>query len=96
MKILAILGYCIGAWIVIQLIALPIKYLMYYVSFRKLKIGDYICVSKMYDTDQQGFLPCNTAKIVNIVYNKHGGIDYVETDNNDKIDFKQYNNILKY
>ena len=96
MKFLAILCYCVAAWIVVQLIALPIRYLMNYISFRKLKVGDYICVSKMYDTEHQGFLPCNTAKITNIVYNDRGGVDYVETDNNDKINFKQYNNILKY
>ena len=86
-----------GTYIVMSLVSLLINTIVNYYKFNKLSIGDNVYTSDIYDYELGQCLPYNSSKVINIVYRKYGrNISYVELENNDKVDFIQYNRIAQY
>lgn len=86
-----------GIYIVMSSVSLLINTIVNYYKFNKLSIGDNVYTSDIYDYELGQSLPYNSSKVINIVYRKYGrNISYVELENNDKVDFIQYNRIAQY
>jgi hypothetical protein len=87
-------------WIVIyfifQLVFLPIKWWLNRVSFNHLKVGDYVFTEREWWFEYGNYVPVNSAKIVNIIRNQKGKIEFIELDNEQKMAFKEYNKILQF
>ena len=86
-----------GTYIVMSLVSILINTIVNYYNCNKLSIGDTVYTSDIYDYELGQSLPYNSSKVINIVYRKYGrNISYVELENNDKVDFIQYNTITQY